>query len=274
MAHERPPHTAARDADGHVDRAHYLAFAHTWAAAARMSGLESEKIEQRLIGYFRRLCRRIQPAVVLEIGAHEAAFSRWAAEQLPAARVMAFEANPHVHAKFEARLEKTRVDYRNVAVGPVTGEIELNVPLQIGGKARALTSRMASLAIHTRTEDQTQVTVPSVRLDDHVELAAAERVVAWVDVEGANDAVLQSGPDVLDRTDAIHIEVEWEPTWEGQWLDTDVALHLRRHGLVPVARDVKRRHQYNVVFVRAALVEDPRVTRQAAALLRRRRRGG
>ena len=251
-----------------VDRAQYIAFAHTWASSAQMSGLSAEQIERRLVRYFRRLCRRLSPAVVLEIGAHEASFSRWAAVQLPDARITAFEANPHVHAKYAPKLAGTGVDYLNLAVSPVNGEVQLTLPLEVAGRARPLTSRMASLAVHTRASDQVQVTVPSARLDDHLDLAEGERVVAWIDVEGANEAVLRSGPSVLDRTDAIYIEVERETTWEGQWLDSDVALHLRRHGLVPVARDIKRRHQYNVVFARAELVHDVRTTRQAAAMLR------
>lgn len=262
---QEPPQNPHLD---EVDRAQYLAFARTWASSARMSGLPSEEIEQRLIDYFRRLCRRVAPAVVLEIGAHEASFSRWAATELPDARVIAFEANPHVHAKFAAKLAGTGVGYLNAAVGPVNGQVELNLPLEVDGKSRKLTSRMASLAMHTRASDYVQVSVPSVRLDDHLELAEGERVVAWIDVEGANEAVLRSGPSVLDRTDAIYIEVERETTWEGQWLDSDVALHLRQHGLIPVARDIKRQHQYNVVFVRAELVDDVKTTRQAAQVLR------
>lgn len=255
-----------------VDRAQYVAFARTWAASARMSAIDDDQLERRLIHYFKRLCQRIRPAVVLEIGAHEAGFSRWAAEELPQARVTAFEANPHVHAKFAERMAKTPVDYLNLAVGPVTGEIELTLPLEVAGKSRTLTSRMASLNVHTKASDSVTVPVQSTRLDDHLDLADGERVVAWIDVEGANDVVLRSGPDVLDRTDALHIEVEHETTWEGQWLDTDVAVHLRRHGLVPVARDHKRRHQYNVVFVRSSLIEqDPKITQQAAGLLRRRK---
>lgn len=252
------------------DRAHYLAFSQTWAATVRKGELDQERLERALIGYFRRLVKRLRPAVVLEIGAHEASFSRWAADALPEARVMAFEANPHVHARYAETMAGTRVDYRNLAVGPVTGDIELNVPLEVAGRARPLHSRMASLEHHTRASDTTQVTVPSTRLDDHLDLAAEERVVAWIDVEGANEVVLGSGPEVLERTDAVHIEVERETTWEGQWLDTDVALHLRDHGLLPVARDLKRPHQYNVVFVRDTLVEDLWVTRQAAALLAQR----
>ena len=264
MPPEHPLHT------DDVDRAHYLAFARTWAAQARLSGLEPEKIEKRLVAYFRQLCLRLEPAVVLEIGAHEARFSRWAASELPGARVLAFEANPHVHEKFAGKLAGTRVEYLHAAVGPANGDVELHVPLEVAGRSRELTSRMASLEVHSRASDEVLVTVPGVRLDDHLQLAEGERVVAWIDVEGANRSVLEAAPAVLARTDAIHIEVEWETTWEGQWLDSDVALRLRHHGLVPVARDIKRHHQYNVVFVRSGLVDDLRTTRQAARVLRPR----
>lgn len=72
---------------------------------------------------------------------------------------------------------------------------------------------------------------------------------------------------MLGHLDAAYIEVEQEATWRGQWLDTGVALFLREHGLVPVARDRARPHQYHVVFVRDRLVEDEAMTRQAAKLL-------
>ena len=260
--------------DAVTDRAQYHAFARTWLAAARMSDQPAAQLERRLIGYFRRLCRRIDPAVVLEIGAHEASFSRWAAQALPDARVTAFEANPYVHAKFADALAATRVSYEHLAVGPVNGEIQLNLPTEVRGKERKLTSRMASLGVHTLSADQVQVTVPSVRLDEYVDLRPGERAVAWIDVEGANGLVLECSTGLLDRIDAIHIEVEKEETWEGQWLDDDVAVFLRRHGLVPIARDAKRRHQFNVVFVRDHLVDDQATCRQAAAVLQppRRRR--
>lgn len=254
-----------------VDRAEYLAFSRTWAASARMCPFSQEEVQQRTIELFRLLCRRISPALVLELGAHEASFSRWAAGNLDGARVLAVEANPHVHEKYVDKVTAAGVDYRNLAVAPVTGDVELHLPLQVGRKKRALTSRMASLAVHTQATDSVQVTVPGVRLDELVTLGATERAVAWIDVEGANQAVLESGPEVLAHIDALYIEVELEPRWEGQWLDTDVARHLRRHGMVPLARDLSPRdHQYNVVYVSTELALDPEVAREAAKVLRRR----
>ncbi len=261
--------SSERDRPFSVEMATYLAFSRYWEASSRISPLGKPRLQRRVLGYFHWLCRLIEPAVVLELGAHEASFSQWARTALPDARVQAFEANPHVHAKYAEEVSALGVDYRNLAVGPVTGEIELNLPLEIAGQARALDSRMASIAVHRETGDSVTVKVPSVRLDDHVTLAPGERGVAWIDVEGANDAVLRSGPEVLDGLDAIHIEVESRPKWDGQWLDTDVAQHLAGHDLVPVARDLQKPYQYNVVYIRSWLVPQPKVMRKAAEILSR-----
>lgn len=252
----------------------YLTWSRQWAEHAHDSSLRPRKIEKRLIRMFRRLCRRIDPTIVLEIGAHEATFSQWAAETFPTAAVQAFEANPYVHAKYAEALTSTRVDYRNLAVGPVNGEVQLNVPTEVWGRERELANRMASLGVHTQSTDDIQVTVPSARLDDHLSLSAADRVVAWIDVEGANEIVLTGSGSVLDQTHAVFIEVESEPIWEGQWLDADVAACLTGHGLLPVARDIFKphRHQYNVVFARDEQVRDPRTGRQAAEVLEPARR--
>lgn len=253
-----------------VETARYLAWSRTWEVLARQSPLPQREVQRRLIECFQTLCRLVEPTVVLEIGAHEATFSRWAAESLPDARVLAFEANPHVHALYAAELARARVDYRNLAVGAATGEVQLNLPTAIAGRKRDLTSPMASLAVHTRAEDHIAITVPSVRLEDHLSLGPADRCVAWIDVEGASDAVLCGSESLLDRVHAVFIEVEKRTTWEGQWLDTDVNRFLGARGFVAVARDLfvkHRSHQYNAVFVRASLARRRRTARLAARVL-------
>ncbi len=252
-----------------IEQAEYLAWSRTWEASARQSALTPRQVERRLIAFYRRLCLWIEPTVVLEIGAHEASFSRWAAASLSSASVQAFEANPHVYEKYADELSGTGVDYRHLAVGPVNGEVQLNVPRAVRGIERPLTNRMASLGVHTQAGDTLQVSVPAVRLDDHLSLGPEDVVVAWIDVEGANEPVLNSAGSVLDRLAGIFIEVESETTWEGQWLDTDVARFLRGHGFLPVARDVirGRPHQYNVVFVPARLARKAQTARRVARIL-------
>lgn len=254
----------------HNEMAQYLAWSRTWEALACQSHLRQRDVQRRLVEFFHTLCLGLEPSVVLEIGAHEASFSRWAAESLPAARVMAFEANPHVHEKYAAELATYRLEYRNLAVGRSTGEVQLNLPTAIAGRGRPLTSRMASLAPHTESEGNLHVTVPSVRLDEQLDLAPDDSCVAWIDVEGANADVLLGCGSLVDRLGAVFVEVEKRTTWEGQWLDTDVNRYLRGRGLLPVARDffVKTRaHQYNVVFVQAPIARRRRTARLAARIL-------
>jgi hypothetical protein len=48
-----------------------------------------------------------------------------------------------------------------------------------------------------------------------------------------------------------------------------VAHHLAAHDLVPVARDLQKPYQYNVIYVRSRLVHQPKVMRKAAEILQR-----
>ena len=249
--------------------AQYLVWSRTWETALQRGPLHPRKVERQLATYFRQLCRRIEPSLVLEIGAHGAEFSLWAAEEFPKATVTAYEANPYVYEKFAPQFADSTIDYLHLAVGPVTGDLQLNVPTVVRGKEHELASRRASLEVHLDTERQEQVTVPSTRLDDHLSLDPSDRAVAWIDVEGANRAVLEGGGAVLDQVEALLIELEPVAKWDGQWLDTDVARFLRGEGLLPVARDIVsgRGRQYNAVFARAEHLTDPQTARQAARLL-------
>ncbi len=221
---------------------------------------------------FHALCLRVQPTIGLEIGAHEASFSSWLKEASPATRCLAFEANPYVFEKHVDRLTGAGVEYLNQAVGPTNGPVELVIPTSVRHKDRKLTNRMASLKQHTETDSAQTVQVESVRLDDFLTPGPEDRLVAWIDVEGATEIVLGSGPEVLSRTSLVYIEVEREAKWDDQWLDVDVARHLAGLGFAPIARDAQRRHQYNVIFASAELADDPEVARLVIETYRKRGR--
>lgn len=249
----------------------YLYWSRYVAAQAQGSRRDRKAVDARVEEYFRELCLQVRPTVGLELGAHQATFSVWLKESVPAARCLALEANPYVYDVHRERLAATGVDYRNLAVGPTNGTIELHIPRDLGKRKRRRTNRMASLNVHRKTKADEVVSVEASRLDDLVTLDPSDRVVAWIDVEGAAGQVLEGGREVLSRASAVYIEVENRTTWEGQWLDTDVARFLGELGLMPVIRDIQRPHQYNVVFVDPTLAADPEVARQAARVLAPRR---
>lgn len=247
--------------------------------ARRARRLSRELARGRVEQAFQDLCVELAPTLGLEVGAHEAGFSRWLKSEIPGAHCLAFEANPFVHEQYAGELARLGVDYRHLAIAEVEGSVDLRIPREFYNpehdrhfsKGRA--NRMASLADHRMAEVHESVTVPSATLDDVVlretDLGDDDVVVAWIDVEGASREVLLSARRVLDRVVLLYIEVERQPLWEGQWLDLDVARHLAAHGLVPVLRDTQRPGQYNVVYARADLAARPAMARLCDTTYRR-----
>lgn len=261
------------DAPADARDAGYRYFANLLALRARR--LPRDVVGERVESTFRDLCRELEPTVSLEIGAHEARFSRWIKADVPTARAIAFEANPHVHQKYAESHADSGVEYLHLAVSETAGTVELGIPREFLNEEKGRrykkprTNRMASIASHVRAEEVETVSVPSTPLDSFLEVGDDDVIVAWIDVEGASGPVLSSGAKVLSRASLVYIEVESEPLWEGQWLDGDVARFFADCGLVPVFRDNQRPHQYNVVFASAELAAQPRIARLCNAIYRR-----
>jgi len=237
-------------------------------ALAATSGIPDHRINRRVLRAFQEIVLHAGARLTLEVGAFEAGFSRWARENLPDAEVIAFEANPFVHARWKDEVLAAGVDYRNLAVGPESGPITLNVPRDFDGFDFAMVNQMASLSSNLRTEHTEPVEVDCVRLDDVVH--PDDRPIAvWIDVEGATEVVLAGSEKTLRRASAVYIEVENTTIWDGQWLDVDVLRWFGEIGMVPVLRDLQRPFQYNLVFVSAELAADPWVVDLAARTYRR-----
>jgi FkbM family methyltransferase len=240
--------------------------------ARRADHLNPKVVGERVEQAFRDLCSELSPTLSLEVGAHEGSFSTWMKAESPATRCIAFEANPYVHRKYADRHADRGVEYLHMAVSEQNGTVELGIPRQFhnfktGNRyEKGRRNKMASLATHRYAEETETVEVPSVRLDDFVAVGEDDTVVAWIDVEGASGTVLASGRNVLSRASVVYIEVENEPVWDGQWLDTDVARFLATCGLVPICRDSQRAHQYNVVFASADIAQRRRTAARCDAI--------
>jgi FkbM family methyltransferase len=245
--------------------------AFTQAQAANF-GRAPEAVGRRVRRFFHEACRAVQPTVCLELGAHEARFSRWAKNTFPEAHCLALEANPHVHSRFQERLTERGVDYRLLAAASSTGPVTITIPRRLGRYAKGPANKMASLAVHRDEVENETVQVDGVRVDDLVDPTETGRLVSWIDVEGASQAVLEGAREVMARADAVYIEVETEEVWPGQWLDADVARYFLSFGMVPAMRDIQRPHQYNVIFLSPELAAQPQLVELAAAVLRPPRR--
>lgn len=247
----------------------YRFFSMTTLVRARR--LPRNVVKQRAEDTFIDLCDSVAPTVTVEVGAHEGTFSRIMKEHWPGATCVAFEANPHVYEKYDAALTELGVDYRHLAISEVDGTVDLSIPTLLKDRPRPLTNRVASLGRHRKLQDSETATVPSRPLDLALPLTDEDRVVAWIDVEGANETVLKSGRDVLSRTSLVFIEVESETTWHDQWLDLDVHRFFAEIGMVPLFRDVQkqaRRHQHNVAYARPEIAAERSTARKANRIFR------
>jgi FkbM family methyltransferase len=188
----------------------------------------------------------------LEAGAKDGSASLRAARSGQFRRVVAFEPNPYTFRRFASEFERSGVTYEQLAL--VDGDprpVTFYVKRTSEGVPRA--DGQGSLRIpHDHPPGCEQVTVDGVTLDSYVAAPDGVSTALWVDVEGAAAEVLRGAAALLQDTSVVIAEVEEQPAWVGQeWLASDVIAFLRRHGLVPVARDRQSRLQFNVVFVRS-----------------------
>ena len=195
----------------------------------------------------------LQPDISVEVGAHEADYSLAVKTRLPDARVLAFEANPAVHAAHAARIAESGldVDYLHMAICERTGSAVLNIPVARNATQFDVAGRISSLDVRGGSDWQYEkVEVPANRLDDALAQENFERGVAWVDAEGAQGAILKGGAKFFSSALAVYIEVETKRIWSSQFLVDDITSMLGMHGLRPMLRDNLAQHQYNQVFIR------------------------
>ena len=208
-------------------------------------------ITERLDALFDQLTLAARPTKVVEVGAFEAAYSQRMKKELPVAEGLAFEANPRVAEKFIDQVNSTGVVYRHLAIGSETGTATIHIPEVIGGTDMPYASRMGSLnVVGTRDSRTVPVEVPMTTLDAAVPLQPFDRVVLWIDVEGAVDQVLSGAATVLDATAVMVCEMETSPIWTGQVLAGELRQRLEDSRFVMIARDCQKSFQYNAVLAR------------------------
>ncbi len=204
----------------------------------------------------------------VEAGAKEAGASRRARRRFSNARVVAFEANPYTYDRFAGR--NSEIEYVHLALSDSAGPVTFNLPRDERGAPTA--DGQASLlkrdaAPTDRERGFEEVTVDGTTLDAFLADSNYENAAVWIDVEGACGFVLPGARELLAKAAVLIVEVEDHEYWGmQQWLREQVVSYLFDSGLVPVARDFQSTHQYNIVFVRAALLDGP--SRMRASLAR------
>lgn len=230
------------------------------------NGLSMEKKEDRdlsnkiLVEYFFELIKKNTPTCSIELGAFSADFSRNIKNKYNNMKVFAFEANPYNFEFFSEKYEfdKLGIEYINKAVSDKEEVLNFNIQRKI--KDRELSPIRGNNSIMERNQENTDyenvlvntISISNFVIENQIE---SERIVLWVDVEGANEKALKGCEKILDKVSLIFIEVEEKEYWINQWLENNVRDFLTSNNFVLVARDGEYEHQYNQIYINQNIIK-------------------
>ncbi len=195
---------------------------------------------------FRRLFRRSEPLVIFDIGACEGEDSVRYARQYPRARVFAFEPLPANQALVRANLARyaaTNAELVPLALSDRAGEATFHVssgrPPELfagenwnyGNKSSSLLAPAQAGPMHGWIEFKEAVTVRTETLDRFCRQRGLNHIdFIQMDVQGAEQLVLDGAAAMLPHITAIWLEVSTRELYRGQVLDTAITRGMRRHG--------------------------------------------
>lgn len=210
---------------------------------------------ESLVDLFMQIQYVTYPTCSIEIGAYEATFSKKMVQSYPNIPVWAFEANPYNYEKFSAECLSLGIKYMHMAIANKVGSIDFMLQHRYTDDGTLLPKDLGNNSILYRSKEGLQYAPVSVKcstLDTYFKetLSNDERVVLWIDVEGASEAVLTNAISTLEKTNSIFIEVEHYGFWNNQWLFPQVDEFLRENDFYLVARDSEYDGQNNCIYVK------------------------
>ena len=222
---------------------------------------ERLKITKLLEKAFEQIVDIIVPDLILEIGAFEADFSIRMKSHYPTATVLAFEANPRVYEKYKDTVKNKGVIYTHAAVSNTFETITFYIPEIVDGNKITYENSMGSLnEMGLDNSISTPVSVQAVLLDEFLVAYPHKLSVAWIDVEGAVDKILEGMIHTLNKCEVIFCELETSTVWKNQKLDQDILKKLSDLGFVLLVRDCQKAFQYNGIFIKKELTNNKEIT--------------
>lgn len=218
---------------------------------------ERERSSRELRRLFVALQRAAQPAFALDIGAYGAEIAlELARTGIP---VHAFEANASHHARCATAIAGSGlpIQYRQAAVGGEDGLVPFHARPDRPGAAAERRAGANSLLMPLREGVQIEtVTISCTRLDSYFarQGLTGQAFSASVDIAGALGPMLDGAGQVFDLCASALVVVEDRAIWSGQMLAPEAVVAFLDRGLVPVARDFRRRYQYAMLFLRRDLL--------------------
>lgn len=172
-----------------------------------------------------------KPWTLVDVGANEGDFTRAAAQLTNLAGVHAFEPQLACQASLQQALDLVRNSHLHAAaVGKEKGEIELLCTAN--SKLSSVLAPDAMVAAGYGHDDftvQQRLSVPMVRLDDVIPFSTDIGLLK-IDVQGFELPVLEGARETLRSTQALLMEVNYVPHYEGGAAFDELHAAVRSHG--------------------------------------------
>jgi FkbM family methyltransferase len=210
---------------------------------ARRLGIDVRGIQHTEEGVLSMLLARLQPAVVLDVGANIGQYAHKLRVAGYRGRIISFEALESAHRTLvqAASSDPAWEIAPRAAIGSHEGTVEINVTANT-----ASSSVLPSTALLSQAAPQAEYvgkqSCRSMRLDAYAGIPVGGRVFLKIDVQGFEMEVLRGASELLPRLCAIQLELSLVPLYQGAPVMTEVIRYLDERGfdlfqLLPGFRD-------------------------------------
>lgn len=212
--------------------------------------LRTKTPEDRML----RTVRRNVPDIrnILEAGAHNGNDSLRLAKAFPKATVHAFECHPILYkslGKHVAREEKIKI--YETALAPSVGKIQFHISSGSSNASSSILEPLEHKVVHPDVVFEEKIEVDAITIDAWLASSPGMRLdFAWLDMQGAEHAILEASPNALAQLRAIYTEVSFRPMYAGAPLYPEFRNFLEKFGFVLAIEDNRWDDMGNALFLR------------------------
>lgn len=191
--------------------------------------------------------------IVIEAGSWDGSDTFIFSQHLTEGKVYAFEPFPEFYYQTSARLYGIpNVEVSFYALAEKTQPYTLYLS-EIDGKAwcsNSLLKPKLHLEVNPHVKFEKEMQVFGINLDDWRKEKKVERIdMMWLDIQGAEAAVLKAAPETLSRTKYIYSEVSLIEVYENVMLYNDYKAFLESKGFVVLHESLPYKDQGDVLFM-------------------------
>jgi FkbM family methyltransferase len=207
---------------------------------------------------FSAVLKAVNADCVCDIGSRDGDQSLLFRHLCPAARVLAFEANP-INFKtmsVDPRLRAGRIELFPLAVSHARGKARFHVT-DVDYSDPEANKGTSSLLTRADLPVKDTVEVETCRLDELIrsQYAKARSIGLWIDVEGAEYGVLEGISGIKDRVVAVQVETAKVPMRHGQRTLAELSTLMNGMGFDLCGSNIRPNAEWgDVVFVNQQVI--------------------